>query len=632
MCGITGIFHFDPSAPIDADLSRTLNAAIAHRGPDDDGFYVDGHVALGNRRLSIIGLDDGRQPIANEDRSVWTVFNGEIYNYPELRHELAARGHAFRTHTDTEVLVHLYEEEGDEFVNRLNGMFAIALWDERQQRLLLYRDRLGEKPLYYTIRPGRLLFASEIKALLRDPSVSRTLDPAALYDYLTFQYNARRQTIFQDVLRLRPGSMLEVTRDGVKERVYWQIPTEPGAVRTEDEYLHALRELLRDSVRRRLLSDVPLGAFLSGGLDSSTIVALMAQMTDRPVQTFAVGFKVGGGYDESPHAERAARFFGTDHRALVVDSLDVEDLLPKTIYHLDEPVADFAAIPTYLIARFARQHVKVVLTGEGADELFAGYGHYRFANLLRHYERLPDGLRGVLGGIGQFVAPAKIARALRAGTLDPAAGYAVIKGAFTREELDALLTSEVKAELGPKAERTELEALFQRGRGLDPLNRYLLADLSGWLPEDLLMQVDKMTMSVGLEARVPFLDHRIVELLASMPSALKWRSGGKYLLRRACAGLVPDEIINRPKHGFTLPLERWLRAELKEMASELLLGPRVRARGLFHPPTLERVWTAFLAGTPRAFMQTWLLMNFELWCRVFLDGGHEEWARAAMPA
>src|SRR5205823_6172800 len=322
MCGITGIFHLDPRARIDELLLHRLNAAIAHRGPDDDGFYVNGPVGLANRRLSIIGLADGRQPIANEDGTVWTVYNGEIYNYPELRAALEQKGHRFRTSTDTEVIVHAYEEHGADFVERLNGMFAIALWDDRRRRLLLYRDRLGEKPLYYTVTRGRLVFASELKALLQDPSVGRAISPEAL------------------------------------------------------------------------------GAFLSGGVDSSTVTALMTGITDRPVQTFAVGFRVPGAYDESAHAERVARHFGADHRTLVVGSMDVEHLLPRTVYHLDEPIADYAAIPTFLLSEFARRHVKVVLTGEGADELFAGYPHYRFASLLRHYERLPRGARRLLGALG----------------------------------------------------------------------------------------------------------------------------------------------------------------------------------------------------------------------------------------
>src|SRR5437867_5800311 len=298
MCGITGIFHLDPRARIDELLLHRLNAAIAHRGPDDDGFYVNGPVGLANRRLSIIGLADGRQPIANEDGTVWTVYNGEIYNYPELRAALEAKGHRFRTSTDTEVIVHAYEEDGADFVTRLNGMFAIALWDDRRRRLLLNRDRLGEKPLYYTVAGGRLVFASELKALLQDPSVERAISPEALRAYLTFQYNPDRQTIFRDVVRLRPGTMLEATATGVVERGYWEVPAEPGRGWPEDRYVEALRELLRDSVRRRLLSDVPLGAFLSGGVDSSTVTALMAGLTGQPVQTFAVGFRVPGAYDE----------------------------------------------------------------------------------------------------------------------------------------------------------------------------------------------------------------------------------------------------------------------------------------------------------------------------------------------
>ena len=620
MCGISGIFHLDPRARIDELLLHRLNAAIAHRGPDDDGFYVNGPVGLANRRLSIIGLADGRQPIANEDGTVWTVYNGEIYNYPELRAALEQKGHRFRTSTDTEVIVHAYEEHGADFVERLNGMFAIALWDDRRRRLLLYRDRLGEKPLYYTVTRGRLVFASELKALLQDPSVGRAISPEALRAYLTFQYNPDRQTIFRDVVRLRPGTVLEATAAGVVERVYWEVPAEPGPAWPEERYVEALRELLRDSVRRRLLSDVPLGAFLSGGVDSSTVTALMTGITDRPVQTFAVGFRVPGAYDESAHAERVARHFGADHRTLVVGSMDVEHLLPRTVYHLDEPIADYAAIPTFLLSEFARRHVKVVLTGEGADELFAGYPHYRFASLLRHYERLPRGARRLLGALGGRLAPPKMAKALEAGGFDPVAGYRRMKAVFRPEEMERLLAPAAGAAPNGHDGLELFRTLFRRGQRLDPLNRYLLADLSTWLPEDLLMKVDKMSMSVGLEARVPFLDHRLVELVAGMPSQLKWGREPKHLLRRAAAGLVPDVVLHRPKHGFTLPLDRWFRAECRPFAEELLLGTRARARGLFDARAVARIWQAYLAGRHGAFMQVWVLLNFEVWSRVFLDG------------
>lgn len=620
MCGISGIFNFDPRAPVDVALLHAQNAAITHRGPDEDGFYAVGEVGLGNRRLSIIGLADGRQPIANEDQTVWTVFNGEIYNYPDLRRELEANGHRFRTSTDTEVLVHCYEESGDDFVQRLNGMFAIALWDVRGRRLLLYRDRLGEKPLYYTTDPRRLRFASEIKALLVDPALARVLAPSALVDYLAFQYSAREQTILRDVRRLKPGSMLEVSASGVRARTYWEIPTGAGPERSEDEHLEALRALLRDSVRRRLLSDVPLGAFLSGGVDSSTVVGLMAEVTNRPVQTFSVGFRVPGAYDESEHAERVARHFGTEHRGLVVDAIDVERLLTRTVYHLDEPVADYAAIPTFLLSQFAREHVKVVLTGEGADELFAGYDHYRFPSVLGHYGRLPAPVRSALAALGGRLAPRALAKALVAGALSPADGYVLVKSVFRAAEIPALLADGLADGVPQGGPGAEVARLFARAGSRDVLTRYLLADLATWLPEDLLMKVDKMSMSVSLEARVPFLDHRIVELVAGMPAHLKWRGGPKYLLKRAATGLVPDEILRRPKHGFRLPLDRWFRSELRDMAADLVVGARTRARGLFRHDAVTRLWEGYVGGRDEWFMPVWTLLNFEVWCRVFLDG------------
>src|SRR6266481_4237308 len=618
MCGIVGIFNFDPERPVDGDLLRAMNVAITHRGPDEDGFYVDGPLGMANRRLSIIGLADGRQPIANEDRTVWTVFNGEIYNYPDLRRELTARGHTFRTSTDTEVLVHLYEEHGEDFVHHLNGMFAIALWDDRRRRLLIYRDRLGEKPLYYVRTDARLLFASEIKAILRDPSVDRSVDPAALYDYLSFQYNPRRETIFRGVVRLKPGTIFVVNDTGATERTYWELPAAVAAERSEDEYLEELRALLRDSVRRRLLADVPLGAFLSGGLDSSVVVGLMTEALAEPVQTFSVGFKVTGGYDESAHAERVARHFGAHHHTLVVESMDIERLLARTVYSLDEPVADFAAIPTFLVSEFARQHVKVVLTGEGADELFAGYEHYRLAAMLAQYQRLPGGVRRFLSALGS-AAPAWVAKALAAGAMDPLDGFRLVRSVFRPTELDDILSADLRAQLNGAAAQPDFARIFARARDLDTLNRYLLADLATWLPEDLLMKVDKMSMSVSLEARVPFLDHRVVELAAGMPSTLKWRRGGKYILKRLAAGLVPQDIIDRPKHGFRPPLDRWFRAELRPMVEDLLLGPTGRTRGFFDGAAVAALWRRYLAGDDARFMQVWMLVNFEIWCRGFLD-------------
>jgi len=618
MCGITGIFHFDPRAQVDADLLRAMNAAILHRGPDEDGFFVRGPLGMANRRLSIVGLFDGRQPIANEDETVWTVFNGEIYNYPDLRESLEAQGHRFRTHTDTEVLVHAYEEDGPDFVHRLNGMFALALWDAKRGRLFLYRDRLGEKPLYYTVVGGRLVFASEIKAILRDPAVGRAVSVEALSAYLTFQYNPGRETILRDVVRLRPGTMLEAGPDGVTERTYWRVPVEPGPDWPEARWVDELRTLLRDSVRRRLLSDVPLGAFLSGGIDSTTVTALMAKLTGRPVQTFSVGFRVPGAYDESAWAEQVARRYETEHRTLVVDSMDVERLLPKTVYHLDEPVADYAAIPTYLLSEFARKHVKVVLTGEGADELFAGYDHYRFPRLLGRYERVPLELRRLVAQLARL-APGKIAKAIEAGALDDAAAYGRVRGIFRPGDVDALLSPDVCAARNGHDPLAPFAELFARGGRLDALNRYLLADLSTWLPEDLLMKVDKMSMAASLEARVPFLDHRIVELVAGMPSHLKWGRERKHLLKRAVEDLIPGEIAARPKHGFTLPLDRWFRNECRDMAYDLLLGTRARQRGFFRPDAVEAAWNGYLAGRDGAFMQVWVLLNFEVWCRVFLD-------------
>lgn len=628
MCGIVGIFNFDRQCPVDRTLLERLKTALAHRGPDDEGTYVSGPVGLGSRRLSIIGVADGHQPIANEDQTIWTVFNGAIYNYPDLRDELTAAGHQFRTKTDTEVLVHLYEELGDDFVGRLNGMFALALWDDTRQRLLVCRDRIGEKPLYYSTRNGRVVFASEIKALLLDPALSRELAPEALRDYLLLQYTPGAQTIFRDIRRLRPGRMLVIDAGGVAERTYWAPPASESRPMTERQYADAVWDLLGDSVRRRLLSDVPLGAFLSGGLDSSTVVALMGRASGQPVRTFAVGFRVDGGYDESAHAQAVARHLGTEHETLVVESMDVRRLLPRVVKALDEPIADFAALPTLLLAEFARAHVKVVLTGEGADELFAGYRHYRFPAVFRRYGRTPRALRSAMARLVAPAMPSPIAKALRAGALAVPDGYLLVKAVFAPGDLGEVLSPDLVDRVASIPLAGELREVFAHMRGLDAVNAYLLADLRTWLPEDLLMKVDKTTMHVGLEARVPFLDHRLVELVATMPSSLKWRDGGKYLLRRVAGQVLPREVTQRPKHGFTLPLDQWFQGPLHETVHAVLGDGRLARRGLLRPGAIAALWERFRRGDRATFMRVWTVFNFELWCRVFLDADPDPLAPA----
>ena len=625
MCGIAGILYTEASRGVYADELKRMCDTMVHRGPDDEGFYVRGNVGLGMRRLSIIDLAGGHQPIFNEDGSVCIVFNGEVYNFRDLRRDLEARGHRFATNTDTEAIVHAYEEYGDECVHRLNGMFAFAIWDGRRRRLLLARDRLGVKPLYYLWDGYRLLFGSELKAILQGEEVPRNLDLQALDTYLTFEYVPAPRSIFRDIKKLPPGHLL-VAQDGdVAVRRYWEVPWHRLEGR-EEELADALYELLKDAVRIRLVSDVPLGAFLSGGIDSSTVVGLMSQVMDRPVTTFSIGFD-DPSYNELEHARRVARHFGTEHHELVIRP-DIVKLVEELVGFLDEPLADVSIFPTYLVSQLARRHVTVALSGDGGDELFAGYEWYVADKVERSYRRLPAFLRAhLVPWVVERVPPSsqkkglvnKVKRFVEGATL-PESLQHFRWSTFLREETRGRLYSgDLLHSLNGHDASSSLVAYLEAFREADPLWRQQFADIKAYLADDILAKVDRMSMANSLEARTPFLDYRVVEFAAGVPSELKLKGfTTKYLLKRSMARILPPEVLTRKKEGFSIPMKNWLRRELRPMLEEVLSPERLRQEGLFDPAYVEALKEQHLRGVANHSHQLWALMVFETWRDVYL--------------
>jgi asparagine synthase (glutamine-hydrolysing) len=625
MCGIAGMFLFDPTRAVDTRVLASMTDVLAHRGPDGRGLHVDGSVGLGHRRLSIIDLATGAQPLGNEDGSVVTVYNGEIYNFQDLRAELQARGHAFRTKTDTEVLVHGYEEWGERLPGRLRGMFAFAIWDRTRRRLLLARDRLGIKPLHYSTIGGHgIVFGSELKAVVEHPDVSRAWRRDAVDAYLALQYVPTPMTIFEDVQKLPPAHILVAENGEVRLERYWSL-TFPGDGEAwrEDEYLARLDALLHEAVRIRLISDVPLGAFLSGGIDSSAVVAAMAATSNAPVLTTSVGFDHEA-YDEVPHAREVARHLGCQHYSRTVTP-EIADLLPTLAWHLDEPFSDSSAVPTYFVSAVAREKVTVALSGDGGDELWAGYARHRV-------ELAEAQARRWLGTSGAQAA-ARVARLLPLsvkGTRslrhlglppDEACARKHVYGLFERGLRDRLYTPDFAEAVRQHDPLLPFRSIWASCPSPDPVDRALLVDVQTYLLDDILTKVDRMSMAVSLEARVPLLDHHLVEFAASVPMALKIRGGrGKHLLRRFLEGRVPRPILDRPKQGFAAPTAEWLRGPLAPMAGDLLLGPTFRARGIFSPAEVGRLWREHQSRARDHRHRLWSLLMLELWFRQFVDG------------
>lgn len=610
-------------------------AAMVHRGPNDEGYHLGTGAGLGMRRLSIIDLDSGHQPVGNEDGSVWTVFNGEIYNFKELRGELERQGHSFSTRTDTETIVHLYEEHGTRCVEKLRGMFAFAVWDENRRQLLLARDRLGIKPLYYAEIGGRLLFASEVKALLRLPEVDARLNWQAVAHLFTFLCTPATDSIIQGVRKLEPGHLL-VASPGRPVRIsrYWDLHFEPDYGRSEADFVERLRELLEESVRLHLVSDVPVGAFLSGGIDSSSIVATMARLASGPVKTFSIGFTEGD-CNELDHARRIADVFATDHHELILQP-DVLGVLEDLAWHLDEPFGDSSAIPTYMVSKLAAEHVKVVLSGDGGDELFAGYDKYLVEGKERKYRFLPAPARRVLRAMGTMIPEGIRGRNfLRHISLAGGQRYLDASTLFRREQQRKLFRPEVFAWLSSYDPWQQAAEFLARANG-NWLSALQYLDIQSYLPLDILTKVDRMSMAHSIETRVPLLDHKLVEFAATIPPELKLRTGTtKYVFKRALRGVLPPEILARPKHGFAVPLGHWFRGQLSHVIRELLLSDTSKRRGIFNPDYIETLLERHANGQ-ELDLHLWTLISFEMWCRTFLDRVSEmplwEDTREALPA
>lgn len=631
MCGIAGIVRWD-GAPVPEHEIRDMCAAIVHRGPDDEGVYLGDGVALGMRRLSIIDLEGGRQPISNEDGSVWIVFNGEIYNYRELRRDLEQRGHIFKTDSDTETIVHLYEEHGPRCVERLRGMFAFAIWDERARQLLLARDRLGIKPLYYADRGNEIVFASELKPILQLSRVPRAVDWGAAHHLFTSLSTPSSRSIVEGVAKLEPARTAVASRTSPRLRIekYWDVQFTPNERASEGELIEQLRHLLTESVALHQISDVPVGAFLSGGIDSSAVVALMSRPAAGRLKTFSIGFAESA-FDELPHARQVAAQFNTDHHDVVLNP-DVVQIVEDLTWYLDEPFGDTSAIPTYMVSKLASAHVKVVLSGDGGDELFAGYDKYVVEQRERRRDRIPAPLRAMASGVGRLMPHGMTGRQfLRHLGLTGARRYLDASAMLRQDEMRRLFRldayDQMQRDVLPADPRHEL-----RGYGDDWLAAVQYRDLHTYLPLDILTKVDRATMAHSLEARPPLLDHRLAEFAATIPAHYRLRGGTtKYLFKQAMRGILPDAIIDRQKHGFAVPMATWFRGDLAEFARGLLLSQACRERGVFNPTQVERLLTLNARGRDLD-LQLWTMMSFELWCQRFLDPSPRQQPAPVRPA
>lgn len=627
MCGICGIVWADGSRQSPPGLVHAMTERLRHRGPDGAGLWEQAGVSLGHRRLSIIDLPGGSQPMANEDRTVWVVFNGEIYNYAALRDRLEASGHTFATHSDTEVLVHLYEDRGPGMLEHLRGMFAFALWDQNERTLLLARDRLGVKPLVYRDGPDGLRFASEIKALAAEPGFPRTIEVAALDDYLAYQYVPYPGTIFRDVKKLPPAHY-GLYRDGkLQIERYWQPDYRIEDRRPIGEYLEELRSVLAEATKLRMISDVPLGAFLSGGIDSTIVVGLMRRAAAGPVKTFSIGFGVPE-FDERRFARTAAEHLETDHHELVVEP-DAVDVVSKLAWFYDEPFGDSSAVPTYYVSKLTREHVTVALTGDAGDELFAGYPRYQAVRLGEWCDRLPKLLRRALvcSCWQRLPAPAtqksrlrRLKKLLRLLDTPAAERYRQFVSIFDDALRPALFSDGLIESLNGHRAADWIDGRYAELAGRDFLTRTTYVDLVTYLPGDLLVKVDIASMANSLECRSPFLDHEVVALAGRMPIALKLRGlTTKYVLKKAFAEFLPGQLRRRAKMGFGVPIDHWLRAELAPMLRDLLQSCRFRQRGWFRPETIDRLIREHLAAEWDHSARLWALLMLELWAQNYLD-------------
>ncbi len=627
MCGISGKIELDARGAVGRPLLERMNAALSYRGPDDSGYYLHGHVGLAHCRLSIIGIESGKQPISNETGMVWVVFNGEIYNFRELRAGLVERGHVFRTDTDTEVLVHLYEDLGPDFVTRLFGMFSIALYDETEDLLLLARDRVGIKPLYYARTPRSVVFASEIKAILADPDVPAKVCRRAIDRFLTYYYLPGEETLFDGVVKLEPGHTLTVRRGKLEVRSYWDLSIRDAARVPIDTAIERLDALLADVVRGHMIADVPVGCLLSGGMDSTAVLSLAIEQSPYRLRTFTVGFDGEGFPDERRYAQLAAERFGTEHYETTISAQQFVDFLPRYVWHMEEPVCEPPAIALYYVSQLARRHVKVVISGEGGDEAFAGYSNYRNLCWLERAKRTLGPARALLPPLLRVLERAGVVaenrRYSRLAAV-PLASYYYSRTAspftYFNRSFGRLYRRSFAGEVSKEWSAQPTARALSRVAGRTPLSQMLYTDLKSWLPDDLLVKADKITMANSLELRVPLLDHRVLEFAASLPDDYKLSGATtKYILKKCFSGRVPREIVERKKAGFPVPYERWFREQHGEFVRDLLLEPRARARGYFEPDEVARL-VAETRTSGRWARELFCLVVLELWHRIFLEG------------
>jgi len=654
MCGIAGIFHRD-GARVDVDTLVRMTRTLTHRGPDEEGYFVNaaaaelpdrsnlplrvagpaqssahrpgsGNVGLGHRRLSIIDLLSGQQPLCNEDGSVWVSYNGEIYNFQSLKQELEAKGHRFLTDCDTETIVHAYEEWGERAAERFRGMFAIAVWDEKRQQIWLARDRVGKKPLYYLAEKGRLLFGSEIKAILEAPGVSREIDLTALSDYLSLLYVPSPKTIFQGIAKLPPAHYAVITRDTVDVRPYWDLHFNPQHDRSEQQTIEELLAILGEATSMRMMSEVPLGAFLSGGVDSSAVVALMAETSADPVITNSISFSASR-YNEAPHAKRVADLYRTRHHEFHVTP-EAIPVIEQLAWNYDEPFADSSAVPTYYVSKTARERVTVALSGDGGDENFAGYRRHYFdvrENLVRNM--IPGPLRRpVFGLLGRLYPKADYLPQIFRGKAfisnvarDPVEAYFFTMSAFHGEGKAQLLNDDVRQALGDYRTSQLFHDVYNAAPAGDHLSRIQYLDIKTYLCEDILTKVDRASMAVSLEVRCPILDHKFMEYVATIPSKLKLRgTNGKLIFKKALSQRLPDDILYRPKMGFGVPIIEWIRKDIRDYARDLVLDGSA-SRKFLRRESLDKIWGEHQRGTRNWATELWAIMMLNLWHRRFVD-------------
>lgn len=624
MCGICGVALYPSESRIDESILISMRDSLIHRGPDDSGLLIDRQIGLGHRRLSIIDLSTGAQPVHNEDSTIWVVFNGEIYNYRDIRSDLKKRGHKFYTRSDTETLVHLYEEYGERMLDKINGMFAFCIWDRKGQEMFLARDRIGEKPLFYSFSKDAFIFASELKAILKYPSTSRVIDMLSLSKYLTYEYVPAPNSIFKYIKKLKPGHFMtyKVSSKEVIIKKYWDIPLLDDAIahKTEKEYAEELIELLRESVRLRLISDVPLGIFLSGGIDSSIITALATEQSDI-VQTFTVSFKEKS-FDESGYAAEIAKRFNTVHHSEVLDVEKAYTLLPEIMNYLDEPLGDASIIPTFLLSRFTSKKVKATLGGDGGDELFAGYPTFQALKLIHYYDIFPKESRNIIHKIAAKFPVShknisfdfKIKQLLRGAGVSPEIMFFLWMGSFNESEKRQLLLSDVRESIKDENPFEDIFNYLKESNLHKNLERTLYLSMKLYLQDDILTKVDRTSMANSLEVRAPFLDYKFVEFAAKLPTVYKLnRLTTKYLLKKAFRDILPAKIIKRGKKGFGIPVAKWIHGDMKDIFFEYLNEDRIKKEGIFEYSFIKRLMNEHLSQSKDNRKLLWTLLIFQMW-------------------